>query len=273
LPKVIAPPGGNILGPPDNYTLCQIGFKWGLNYNFVCEHTDAPPQIFKFLQEAVAVAINQPHSNVQMNSIKPYCTLKTLGYVTTLALFSIPDTYVEALQNALHAPAGILYNNKDESVYNLTTLINPTVPLKAGTLPENCNMSPLGSTSSPTPTGGYGNDSPMGKGNSQKVNTNSVSIGLGVVAAGLAYGAAMFLVARRYRNKRLSHQRASSVPSTSHRGSASSMGAAWMTGARGAGRSTPGGRDSRGSGSSNGRSVRTAQISAPVMAENSLGWN
>jgi len=55
-------------------------------------------------------------------------------------------------------------------------------------------------------------------------------------------------------------------------GSPALMGGALISGGRG----TPGlqnGRESRGSGRSAGNSARTVEISAPMMAENSLGWN
>jgi len=207
-----------------------------------------------------------------MSTLKPYDTTRSLGFITTLALFYMPTDKYPQLLPQMNNPPDLLWNNKNSTINALTSLINTAIPLLAGPLPVDGSPTQSGSPSS-TATGGYGDDGPMGKGESQPVNATSAYIATGAIFGAFAYGAAMFFVARRYRNKRMSHQRASSVPSASHRNSASPMGPAWMSGARGPGRSTPGGRDSRGSGSSNGRSVRTAQISAPVMAENSLGWN
>jgi hypothetical protein len=76
----------------------------------------------------------------------------------------------------------------------------------------------------------------------------------------MAYGAAMILVARRFKKKRQSHRRSSSVQTG---------GDGWMSGPYNPENS----RASQGSGDTSGRSVRTQQISAPVMSENSLGWN
>jgi len=87
----------------------------------------------------------------------------------------------------------------------------------------------------------------------------------------------MFLIARRYKKRKQSHRRSSSIMSPTQMrqsGSPALMGGAFMSG----GRVSPGGtvtndRNSRGSGRSAGNSARTQQISAPMMAENSLGWN
>jgi hypothetical protein len=96
------------------------------------------------------------------------------------------------------------------------------------------------------------------------------------------YGAAMFIVARRYKRKR-QHRRASSMGSSqasemryTDAGSPAMMGGALMSREFSSygGAAAPGGRNSHGSGRSGmGGSVRTAAISAPVAAENSLGWN
>ena len=89
----------------------------------------------------------------------------------------------------------------------------------------------------------------------------------------------MFIIARRYKKKKQAHKRSSSVMSNSEMrqagGSPPLMGGALLsrdfTGYGGVAGNT---RDSQGSGRSGGQnSARTANISAPVAAENSLGWN
>ncbi|OCK85985.1 hypothetical protein K432DRAFT_412916 [Lepidopterella palustris CBS 459.81] len=277
LPKIIRPPDGIVPAQPPNTTLCQVGFKWGLNYAFVLT-SDAANQIFYYLPIAIADGLNITVDQVTMNTLKPYDTTRSLGFITTLALFYIPEDQYAKLLPQMTNPPDLLWHNANGTVQALTSLINPAIPLLAGSLPVDGNPTASGNPSS-TATSGYGDGSPMGgnAGASQPVNSTSVGVAFGAVCGAAVYGAAMFFVARRYRNKRLAHQRSSSVPSMSHNGSRGSMmGGAFMSGGRGPGRNTPGGRDSRGSrgsGSSNGRSVRTAQISAPVMAENSLGWN
>ena len=86
----------------------------------------------------------------------------------------------------------------------------------------------------------------------------------------------MFFIARRYKRRKLAHRRTRSVMTgpemSQYAASPALMGGAMMSG----GRMTPGtgsgDRYSRGSGGSN-PSARTAKISGPMSAENSLGWN
>ncbi|EME79506.1 uncharacterized protein MYCFIDRAFT_212235 [Pseudocercospora fijiensis CIRAD86] len=183
----------------------------------------------------------------------------------------------------------------------LMSMINPTIPIVpganmddgTGTASNNNNKKndPAASAS-----GSGGDGAPIGgdSGSSQKVNGTSVGIGVGAVCGAAVYAAAMVYVARRYRKKRQSHRRASSVPTAgeiSQRSpgtpgtlSGGGMGGYFMSGANGGRESGSGshsgrssgriGRGSRNSaGSSNGRSVREVGISNPIMAENSLGWN
>ncbi|CRK36470.1 hypothetical protein BN1708_007069 [Verticillium longisporum] len=88
----------------------------------------------------------------------------------------------------------------------------------------------------------------------------------------------MFLIARRYKRKKQAHRRASSISGTSSdmrytgTGSPAMMGGALMSRDFSNYGGVAGGRDSHGSGQT-GNSGRTAKISAPVAAENSLGWN
>jgi hypothetical protein len=135
-----------------------------------------------------------------------------------------------------------------------------------------------------------------------------------VVGSAAAYGAAMFFVARRYKRRKASHKRCSSVLAGG-RVAPGDMASVWrpspalMSGGAGGltgggygalGRHSPIGggalgwgrdgmgapeRDSRGSGGTGGTQTtrsgevhsaaeaRMAGISAPVAAENSLGWN
>ncbi|PMB73614.1 hypothetical protein BM221_001037 [Beauveria bassiana] len=83
----------------------------------------------------------------------------------------------------------------------------------------------------------------------------------------------MFIVARRYKRKRQGHRRASSITSAGRsdqmqyagNGSPALMGGALLS---------PNNRGTYGGQSQNSMgSARTANISAPVATENSLGWN
>ena len=135
-----------------------------------------------------------------------------------------------------------------------------------------------------TAVGPAGEAAPIGgdSGSSNKVKSKSVGIVVGACAGAAVYAAAMIYVARRYRQKKkMGHQRASSVNTAPQMSQTPSggMGGFFMSGANGRESSRgsaagSAGRGSRTSGhSSNGRSVREQGISAPLMSENSLGWN
>lgn len=278
LPKMISPPTGIPLPPPQAF-LGQVAFKWPLNYPFVCAN-DGGNQIFEFLPIAIKDALNITAREVVMQGLKAVDTTAYQGFITTLALFYIPADLNGTLAAQLRNPADRLWNNKNQTVNDLTNLINTAFPLPAGKQPGDGDYTLPGNPQG-TSTGGGSNGGPVGgdMGASHKVIPQSAAIGVSVTIAGIAYAAAMVFVARRYRNKKLAHKRSSSVSSTGRYtyGSMQGGAGAFMSGGRGPGsRSTPGGRDSRGSrgsSSSQGRSIRTQQISAPVMAENSLGWN
>lgn len=209
--------------------------------------------------------------------LRPLDTTQYQGFITTLALFTIPKDLQAKLQAALRNAADPFWHNKDQTVNDLTSLINTACPLPAGKLPGDGTNPNQPANPASTQSGGAGDGGALGGdiSASRPINGSAAGIATGAIVGAMAYGAAMFFVARRYRNKRMAHQRSSSVPSTGSRmtyGSIPGGAAAWMHGARN-GRITPGSRGSRGSSSSQGRSVRTQQISAPVMAENSLGWN
>lgn len=250
----------------------QVCFKWPLNFPFVSAN-DGGQQIFHYLPKAIANALNISESEVQNFGLKPLDTTAYQGFITTLALFAIPKDLQNTLAAQLRNPADTFWHNEDSTVNDLTNLINTACPLAVGgdTTTPNQPADPAATSNGGSSDGGaIGGDI----GASRKVNSTSAIVASSAIVGAIAYGAAMFFVARRYRNKRIAHQRASSVPSTSRMtyGSIPGGAAAWMHGARN-GRMTPGSRGSQGSSASQGRSVRTQQISAPVMAENSLGWN
>jgi hypothetical protein len=274
---MIAPPGGvpTDIASDSNF-MGQVCFKWQLNYPFVSAN-DGGKQVFHYLPMAIADGLNITQSDVRILGLKPLDTTRYQGFITTMALFTIPKDLQGKLAAQLRNPADPFWHNKDSTVNDLTNLINTACPLPAGKLPGDSSSPNQAGDPASTPSGGVGDGGALGgdMGASRPINGSAAGIATGAIVGAIAYGAAMFFVARRYRNKRIAHQRSSSVPSTGSRmtsGSIPGGAAAWMHGARN-GRITPGSRGSRGSSSSQGRSVRTQQISAPVMAENSLGWN
>lgn len=275
MPRMIAPPGGVPSEVSQDTFMGQVCFKWPLNYPFVAGSEDNGNQIFHYLPMAIANGLNISTSEVKNYGLKPLDTTQYQGFITTMAMFTIPKDLQGKLAAQLRNPADPFWHNKDSTVNDLTNLINTACPLAAGgTIPGGSNVA--GNDPAATATGGAGDGGALGgdAGASRKINPTSAGIATGAIVGAMAYGAAMFFVARRYRNKRIAHSRSSSVPSTSRMtyGSIPGGAAAWMRGARD-GRMTPGSRGSHGSASSRGQSIRTQQISAPVMAENSLGWN
>ena len=273
----IQPPEGMPTAVPSNTFIGQVGFRKGLNYKFVAEN-DGGNQIFLYLKMAIADSLRLDEKDVINYGLKAADTWDTLGWGQTLAVFMIPGPLNDTLRQMIVQPASAFYNNKNDTVNTLTSLVDPTTfseysPKQPGNA-NNVNNPEASATNGPAQGGPVGGDMAA----SRPINGTSAGVAAGAVMGALAYGAAMFFVARRYRKKRLAHKRSSSIPSSSRYtyGSVGGLGNnAWMSGARN-GRLTPGlpgSRGSRGSDSSNGRSVRTQQISAPVMAENSLGWN
>jgi hypothetical protein len=278
LPQLIQPPGG-MPEPPANATRIQLGFAYGLNYPYVVNEPQSASQIFHYLPRGIAYGLGIPDHQVVMHALTPYDTSASLNYIMTLAEAYVPTQMVNQLEMSLHMPLSDCYSNPEPPVRTLMNMLDPTIPILPG--PD------MGGTSSSafwnpaaTGTSSTSDGAPIGgdSGSSNKVRGTSVGIGVGAVCGAAVYGAAMVYVARRYRKKKQGHQRASSVPTAGEMSQTGGMGGFFMSGAngRGSGRGSGSGSGGRGSrtsaGSSNGRSVREQGISAPIMAENSLGW-
>jgi hypothetical protein len=260
--------------------MIQIGFIYKLPYPFVVSSSITAVQIFTFLQRGIAYDLGIPKEQVVMRTLEPYDTSKDLGYITTIALAYIPSDLVNQLALDLHTPNSKLYNNPDGVVARLMDLINPSFPILAGQgLPTSPSSDAPGSPKASLGPGA-GSSFADEKPNSGPVDAKAIGVGLSAFFGGVAYVAAIFVVARKYKRRRHRHQSSSSLSSVvggrEGLGSGPLMGGGLSSGDREmpGGRATPGnGRESRGSGRSGGNSARTQNISAPMMAENSLGWN
>jgi hypothetical protein len=275
LPRIISPNGG-IPSQPNNSTLIQLGFTYGLNYPFVVNSSEAVAQIFTYLPPGVAYGLSIDQSEMVMQYLQPYNTISTLGYITTLAMAYIPAQMVDQLSLLLLNPNSALYTNPNPSVRTLMSMINPAIPVLAGSSVSGGTSLNSATASGSSPTSVNNQGAPDDANSSSPVVGKSVGIGVAAVAGAAIYGAAMFFVARRYKRKKASHTRTSSVLSGGNRRPGEVSGL--MSGGVGAGyRST--GRNSGGSGSTDSGSSRGTQVSGrtyispPVMAENSLGWN
>ncbi|KAG7135203.1 Signaling mucin MSB2 like protein [Verticillium longisporum] len=268
----VAPTSGVAL-PSD---LPKVGFLYAENYEFVSKNPMAAAQLFTLLPIALTDGAKIDAGKVIVTSLVPYDTMPSLGYITTLARFWYPASMVDQLRMDIKIPNSLLHNNPQQLIYNLTQNINPAIDIIPGS--ENI---PGGNGGAPTSGSPNGNNDMFdnNESDSTPIQTGTAAaIGIGAVTVGVAYGAAMFLIARRYKRKKQAHRRASSISGTSSdmrytgTGSPAMMGGALMSRDFSNYGGVAGGRDSHGSGRT-GNSGRTAKISAPVAAENSLGWN
>ncbi|POR34537.1 Signaling mucin MSB2 [Tolypocladium paradoxum] len=275
---------------PEGTVPVQIGFLYPLNFYFVADHPDAAGQIFKFLPQALADAGGFSVDKVQPSMLVPYDARNNsaYGYLITICKLSYPQNLVDKLQMDLRVPNSAIYTNADNMVRTLTGLINPNIDIHGG-INDGGTGGPAGgavpSSSPGSNNGPFDNGNQGEQSSTQKATTAGIAVG--AVGLSVMYGAAMFMVARRYKRKRQAHRRSSSITNSqgpsemryTGAGSPALMGGALMSrdlsnyGGTGVGAGA-GGRDSHGSGRSGaGNSGRTANISAPVAAENSLGWN
>jgi hypothetical protein len=197
-----------------------------------------------------------------MFALEPYYNWQATGYNATLAIFYFPRDKVDALKALKVNPNSALYNQASESIQSLMTMVDPTIPLEfSGNYPSaGSDSTGGGSDGGDDGNNDDGNNTNSdGSASSSKTKASSIGIGVGVVAGAAAYGAGMFWVARRYRKRKQLHQRSSSTVEQMSQGG-SAAGSMLAAGGR-----TPS-HGSRGT-------ARSQMISAPVMAENSLGWN
>ncbi|EEY14705.1 conserved hypothetical protein [Verticillium alfalfae VaMs.102] len=213
LPKVIGPGDTENVVQPEGTVLLQIGFLYAENYEFVSKNPMAAAQLFTLLPTALADGAKIDAGKVIVTSLVPYDTMPSLGYITTLARFWYPESMVDQLRMDIKIPNSLLYNNPQQLIYNLTQNINPAIDIIPGS--ENI---PGGNGGAPTSGSPNGNNDMFdnNESDSTPIQTGTAAaIGIGAVTVGVAYGAAMFLIARRYKRKKQAHRRASSISGTS----------------------------------------------------------
>ncbi|KAI1416705.1 hypothetical protein F5Y13DRAFT_99689 [Hypoxylon sp. FL1857] len=284
LPKAITPWTEPPEQPKDT-TLIQISFLYGENYQHLVDEPLAASQMFNLLPQGLAHGGGFDTDRVVMYNIRPYDTIARLGYITSQAMVWYPTEGINKLSDDIGYPTTPLYNHPDPLVRNLTSQINPAIGIMPGSVLGGAAGSDGSNGADPTDSGSTNNDpfDTQGPGEQTTSAQQGMTAGIAVGAASVAgaYGAAMFIIARRYKRKKQRHQRSSSITSPSEMrqtGSPALMGGALLsrdfTSNPGYGGATGNTRDSQGSGRSGmNSSARTANISAPVAAENSLGWN
>jgi hypothetical protein len=257
-----------------------------LNYAFVVKNPVAVAQIFEYLPKGIAFGLGIKLSEVTMHHLQPLDTTKTKGYITTLAFAFIPTDMIDKLDMDRRNQNSRFFQSDDPPVREMINLLDPTISLRATEAEltgEGTGLPGEGSWlggSGGNQGGASSNDgAPLGSNGSEgPVSKKSVGVGLGIVAGATVYGAAMFFVARRYRQRRNRHSRSSSIGRSVSPGSNPTSGLMSGVGPVMHGARSPYGaigvpHDKRGSRGSGKASARTQNISGPMMAENSLGWN
>ena len=278
IPLILYPTSGPVV-QPSHTDLIQIGFNYSLNYPFVYNNTDSQAQIFHYIPLGICYGLEIDVKQITMQSLRAWDTSQDLHYITTLALAWIPQGLVDDLSLLVSTSSSRFYNNTDSSTRTIISMVNNAIPITGSNTTDGSNDNSVGDN--PTSTGTVkSNGAPIGGdiGKSSPVRASSVGIGVGVACGAAVYGAAMFFVARRYKKRRQSHVRSPSMfssPVMSHTGPDAGAGAALMSGAMGERSASPyNDNDGRAGSRGSGRSGSSRhQISAPVMAENSLGWN
>lgn len=301
MPKAITPEVIEDLA--DDMVEIQITLDYGFNWNFTVFNGAASAQLAKFIPMLLAKQAKLNETEIKFRRMLPLDLTSQLGYVATRLIAPYPKDQVNKLRVAMHIPTEPFFNHDDILARNISEHVNTAIDILVGS-----TLTGTGETGTGNNGGGSGNPNDVfnNGGESDKSPSQAgttAGIAVGAVAVAAAYGAAMFLIARRYKRKKSLHRRASSMgttPSTMRQTDTSSpalMGGALLSrdftsnygaAAAGAGAGAaaggagavivsgnqPGGRDSQGSGRSGGQqSGRSNYISAPMAAENSLGWN
>ncbi|KAJ5228631.1 hypothetical protein N7489_009339 [Penicillium chrysogenum] len=257
-------PSNEVTEPPSDSILLQLGFNSQLPWSFVATTPLSSSQIFNYTPQAIENALPtlSAKDGPVMFAIEPYYNWQSTGYNATLAIFYFPRDKVDALKALKVNPNSALYNQASESIQSLMTMVDPTIPLEfSGNYPSGDSDSTGANNHGGSDDGSDNgnNENTDGSAGSSKAKASSVGIGVGVVAGAAAYGAGMFWVARRYRKRKQLHQRSSSTVEQMSQGG-SAAGSMFAAGGRAPSHGSRG-------------TARSQMISAPVMAENSLGWN
>jgi hypothetical protein len=256
-------PSNDVSEAPADSMLLQLGFNSQLPWSFVATTPLSSSQIFNYTPQAIEFALPKllPKEFPVMFALEPYYNWQATGYNATLAIFYFPRDKVDALRALKINPLSALYNQESESIQSLMSMVDSTIPLEfSGNYPSGKSDSTDGhGDGGSTDNSDGGNNNGDGSAGSSKAKASSVGIGVGVVAGAAAYGAGMFWVARRYRKRKQLHQRSSSTVEQMSQGG-SAAGSMFAAGGRAPSHGSRG-------------TARSQMISAPVMAENSLGWN
>ncbi|EKV20559.1 Protein MSB2 [Penicillium digitatum Pd1] len=257
-------PSNEVTEPPSDSILLQLGFNNQLPWSFVATTPLSSSQIFNYTPQAIENALPalSAKDGPVMFAIEPYYNWQSTGYNATIAIFYFARDKVDALKALKVNPNSALYTQASESLHSLMGMVDPTIPLEfSGNYPSG-NIDSTGGKDkggSDDGSGSGNNENTDGSAGTSTAQASSVGIGVGVVAGAAAYGAGMFWVARRYRKRKQLHQRSSSTVEQMSQGG-SAAGTMFAAGGRAPSHVSRG-------------TARSQMISAPVMAENSLGWN
>lgn len=280
LPNAIRPSGSS-QDPPDGAIAVYIGFSSRLNYVFVSDNLDAASSIIALLPRALADAGDMSAADIPVNALVPYDTRQQWGYITTLAKIYYPATLVDKLQVDVSTPTSKLYNNLDSVVRNLTVFINPRIDVRG-----NIKLGGPTTTTGPTLTSSTGSNNDAFAANntgeqSSKQRATTIGIATGAVGGSMMCGAILVWLSSRYKRRKLAFQRLNPVARAPDGDCSSSMYCSGLwhveSGAynlrHGLQSGEKLGKTPSGTTKTSERSTHSMpKISAPIRAENSLGW-
>ena len=149
-------------------------------------------------------------SDVVMQYLQSYNTLSSRGYITTLAMAYIPDEETSTLSTILLDAGSSLYNDSDPTVRDFMNLLDPSIPLLAGSTINDVSSSAAVKSSSTnamtTPvTATPSIQNPATSSNTAGPSSISAGAGAGIAIAALtvilAFAVGIFLLIRK-RNER-----------------------------------------------------------------------
>jgi hypothetical protein len=119
---------------PQGQTLISILFTDALAWGWVLENPDASAQVFAFMPNLIATAVNISSNEVYTDKLvayQPDTYDGSTGTILSVYLAYIPASYVDALSAAIKAPNSAFYTKSFGIPLQLSKVVNPTLPVMA----------------------------------------------------------------------------------------------------------------------------------------------
>jgi hypothetical protein len=108
----------------DDIGVVLIPFDQKLEYHFVEGSEVTQVAIWTALPRAIAYALQIDLALVDLLHIKPWDTMSTWQYTTTICILTIPSDQVQPLRTQLRDPSSRLYASPDAAQRELLSLVN-----------------------------------------------------------------------------------------------------------------------------------------------------